>query len=613
MGGQFFVVLQTPIMDNKKTRIAAYIRVSRTKQEFFRQISDLKAEAKRRGFIIQDDDIYAEKITGFSKGNERHEFNRMMERIRSGEKKYSMVYCTEISRIARRPKWGRQILEELTDHKVSLFFPTIGTPSLDETGKPNKMFNIIFGILLEFAETEIDTLVQRSQSGRAERARQGGGFAGVYLPYGLKKNDDRILIIDEEEQEVVREIYDYCLKGLGTLSIANILNQRGIPTRFQKAMQGKNIKYKTGKKLVDSMEWTNATVHGILKNPIYCGKRLHKGEVVDSPVIIEEDKWLKVQDVLKDRNNVKSKDTVYLYLLKGKIKCSKCGRNYFAKYRPGKEDFYMCSTNKMKRLCPNCGISIQAGESSVWNVVSQSSDFYKHLSNTSANQHIKDEIEALKLKLSMEQANLQSKEGEMERTLKLFQKGLISENRLEDESIKIERQINTVHQQIDKVKKTLKTRVEALENLTSRNSLFKKIREIGTDRYKIKEVLDVVLEKVIVTAVNTQINNNDYLVSIYLKDIPTPQHIVLKTKPRNIHADLFINPTLQESIGNKSFKYFRNDIDGLVTYEQDILQTKDVKSLVDEMLNKTSKWTSETVPYPLTFDAVKVNTTKKVV
>ncbi|GAK99682.1 hypothetical protein JCM19314_3727 [Nonlabens ulvanivorans] len=58
------------------------------------------------------------------------------------------------------------------------------------------------------------------------------------MAYGYTKDENKYVIIDEEEAEVVREMYKMCLEGKGTRAIATILNERGVKTRYQKMPEG---------------------------------------------------------------------------------------------------------------------------------------------------------------------------------------------------------------------------------------------------------------------------------------------------------------------------------------------------------------------------------------
>ena len=62
-------------------------------------------------------------------------------------------------------------------------------------------------------------------------AREGKVWSTVAYGY---KSDNGYLAIDETEAEIVKEIYALSLSGMGTRTIANKLNERGVPTRKNK-------------------------------------------------------------------------------------------------------------------------------------------------------------------------------------------------------------------------------------------------------------------------------------------------------------------------------------------------------------------------------------------
>jgi uncharacterized phage protein (TIGR01671 family) len=106
----------------------------------------------------------------------------------------------------------------------------------------------------------------------------------------------------------------------------------------------------------------------MIKNTIYKGKRSYSGEFYNCPLIIEPNQWQKVNDNLENNRNNSGKKVEHKYLLKGLLKCCKCGRNYYGHSRiNGKDNTYICSSRRHKdMICNNKGIFIPFIEGLVW-------------------------------------------------------------------------------------------------------------------------------------------------------------------------------------------------------------------------------------------------------
>lgn len=204
-------------------------------------------------------------------------------------------------------------------------------------------------------------------NGRREKARQGKWNGGP-APYGYILKDDTLLI-DEQEAEIVRTIFDkFVNTNMGYTGIAKYLNLQGIK--------------KTPRKKTDIEEFSAHFIKILLDNPVYCGKIAYgrrtrekvKGTKADYKVvnkqdyclvdglhegIIDEELWYKAHDK-REATGVKSvskygKDRAHL--LTGIIKCPKCGSGMYAnRVCWTKKDgtykevmYYACSRNKQER------------------------------------------------------------------------------------------------------------------------------------------------------------------------------------------------------------------------------------------------------------------------
>lgn len=388
----------------KKAAIYSRVSTSTGQQSTSRQVNELMSYAKNLDFTIHYEDVYEEFQSGYSKKKDREQLNKLLNSIRSGENKYEAIFISEISRISRDPKIGREIVEELTEMNIPVYVKNPQLVSIENDGKRSGMFNIIFQILLEFANTEAEYLKIRIKSGLLDKIKSGGAGSGVMHPYGYTSIEKKLVIL-EEEAEVIKKIFQLCIDGNGTKKIANRLNELNIPTKTNKLFD-KELKQKNGRPPIHSkdIKWKDGTVYGILANPIYKGQRkfirhddnenLETMKVGDKiynlfncPSIVSNETWELAQETFKKNIISSIRNQKFFYILKGILICGECGGTYYGKMRSDLSDkYYMCSSRRSKsRPCNNPGISIELVESAVWTFLQFNSDIDKLLLDINQN------------------------------------------------------------------------------------------------------------------------------------------------------------------------------------------------------------------------------------
>lgn len=146
-----------------------FTRVSKRTQEYQRQISDLTAIAQKQGWEIVS--IIAEKITGVKDNKERDGIEELIKLCES--QPIQKVLITEVSRLGRRPSQTHQMLEYLTQKRISIFISQYNIETLLPNGKLNPAASMIFAITADMARQERENLSERIKSGMEEAKRQG--------------------------------------------------------------------------------------------------------------------------------------------------------------------------------------------------------------------------------------------------------------------------------------------------------------------------------------------------------------------------------------------------------------------------------------------------------
>ena len=321
-----------------KIKVYLYTRVSTAIQVDGYSLDAQKA--KMKAFCEYNDyEIAGEYedagISGKSIEN-RIEFGRMMDDIKSGKDNVSYVLVFKLSRFGRNAADTLSSLQTMQDYDVNLICVEDGIDSSKDAGK------LMISVLSAVAEIERENIRVQTMEGRMQKAREGkwnGGFA----PYGYKLVDGA-LVINEEEAVAIRTIFDLNVNhGMGASGIARYLDNHGIS----------KMPRQNGK----SPLFNAALIKRIIKNPVYCGKiaygrrRMEKVHgtrneyhlvnhddyiLVDGKheALVTDEVWEQAQ-IIREGNAEKYKrhnrvEDETIHLLSGIVKCPICGAGMYA-------------------------------------------------------------------------------------------------------------------------------------------------------------------------------------------------------------------------------------------------------------------------------------------
>jgi len=268
----------------------------------------------------------------------------MMKDLEKG--KFQIILAWRVDRISRNNKDVLTLIEnELRPRNCKLL---ISIGDIDSSTDNGFMMISLLGTL---AQHERASIISRVKLGMNKRASEGRWNGGRIYGYDCV---DKKLIINETESEVIRDIFQMRLEGMGYKAIAHRLNERGITTKTEKLFSIFSIKT-------------------ILTNPTYIGQnrwsyhqdwnaRRRKGKN-EQPIIVEGqheaiiniELWEKVQAVqLASKNSVSTnKNFNGEFLLSGLLRCPKCGSGTVMskskKYDgSGYHHYYMCQAYHSK-------------------------------------------------------------------------------------------------------------------------------------------------------------------------------------------------------------------------------------------------------------------------
>jgi DNA invertase Pin-like site-specific DNA recombinase len=185
-------------------KVVLFCRVSSTndRQSYDRQINDLKQLAELSGFEIAG--IFAEKVSGAKKNNERKELMKMIEFVNSHN--IDKVMVTELSRLGRDTMQVLQTLEILNQHKISMFIQNYNIETLTPEGEINPISQFLCTLLAEIARMERSNTYSRLKSGYQNFRSQNGQ---VGRKPGYRKSEESLKAEYAEEIKMLKKGYSY--------------------------------------------------------------------------------------------------------------------------------------------------------------------------------------------------------------------------------------------------------------------------------------------------------------------------------------------------------------------------------------------------------------------
>ncbi|WP_353283963.1 recombinase family protein [Wolbachia endosymbiont (group A) of Lypha dubia] len=275
---------------------------------------------------------------GFSGSNlNRPAIKELFEDVKAGEVDCVVVYT--LDRLSRETKDSIEVTSFFRRHRVNF----VAVTQIFDNNTP--MGKFVQTVLSGAAQLEREMIVERVKNKIATSKEQGLWMGGT-LPLGYDVKDKE-LIINEKEAKTVKHIFARYVELKSMAELARELNREGYRTKAKS-----NI-------------FKKATVRRIITNPIYMGKIRHYDKQYEGKheAIIEEEKWQKAQELIRNQPYKKAKYEEAL--LRGIIKCKSCEVNMtltYSKKENKRYRYYICNNHLSGRRCPSMSRSIVAGE-----------------------------------------------------------------------------------------------------------------------------------------------------------------------------------------------------------------------------------------------------------
>lgn len=309
----------------RKLRVAAYARVSSSKDAMLHSLSAQVSYYNK--YISSHDDwefvgIYADEGISGTK-EDRDEFQRMINDCRAG--KIDLILTKAISRFARNTMTMLEIVRELKDLNVDVFFEEQNLHSISSDGE------MVLTLLASVAQEEARS-VSENQKWRIRKDFEKGLIWGGNSAYGYRIINKKMVIIPEEAK-LVKRIFQLYIGGLGFQKISKLLNDEGIP-----AMRAKRWNKQSLQQIIANINYTGDLLLQKTYNENYLTKKtkINRGELDqffvenDHEAIITRDEYYAALEIRRKRVEYFKLDNfkVHTYPLTGFVRCGNCGKNY---------------------------------------------------------------------------------------------------------------------------------------------------------------------------------------------------------------------------------------------------------------------------------------------
>ena len=303
---------------------AIYCRVSTEDQaregySLGEQLEKLKDLCKFRNYKVYG--VYEDAGISAKDMDHRPEFKKMLEDVKN--KKVNVIVSYKLDRLTRSVRDLETLISELEKYDCSL------ECAMDDINTSTANGRFFVRMLTVLSQLEIERVSERTKFGLVGAIKDG--HIPVRKTLGFMR-DNKKLIINPNESDIVLRIFDLYLKGNSYQRIANIFNKENVLNK----------------------KWYDTTILKILSNPLYKGDYISGGRT-GTPVlyegvvepIVSKKMWEECQ--VQTRKNTRNYTRRNDYIFFQKIMCSKCHRIMACKAPGGSKKkyiYYKCDSCK---------------------------------------------------------------------------------------------------------------------------------------------------------------------------------------------------------------------------------------------------------------------------
>ena len=197
-----------------------------------------------------------------------------------------VIVVYKVDRLTRSLADFAKIVERLDAKQASFVSVTQAFNTTTSMGR------LTLNVLLSFAQFEREVTGERIRD-KIAASKKKGMWMGGPVPLGYEVVDRKLVAVPEEAERV-RKIMRCYLEIRSVPALIGALHREGIVTKVQNRTSGP---HKGG------IPFRRGSLFHLLKNPIYRGKIVHKGQVYEGEheAIVDEELWDAVQAQLNEK------------------------------------------------------------------------------------------------------------------------------------------------------------------------------------------------------------------------------------------------------------------------------------------------------------------------
>ena len=345
------------------------------------QIKETHDCIKNNGWIMVDQ--YIDEGKSGTSTKKRGEYKRLFNDLSTNN--FDIVVVKSQDRLMRNTKdWYIFIDALVTNNKKLYIYLENRFYTPDDA--------LITGIRAILSEEFSRDLSKKLNNRHKGRQQSGSNVVLTSSTWGYDKVN-KTVVINEKEAEVVRNIFNLCIQGYGSRSIAKELANQGVTSR-------------TGK------QFAEVTVRHIIRNPLFMGTVVMNKTHYDFdskktiknppeewiyhenivPAIVSKATWDQANAIMDKRSTIVKSDkfaerrqglNIGKYDLSSKIICGMCSSTYWRRYR---------NTKKGQVVDWSCSEYVKSGRKFKRRDDTRGNNLKKIMNNRGCdNRHIKDE------------------------------------------------------------------------------------------------------------------------------------------------------------------------------------------------------------------------------
>jgi DNA invertase Pin-like site-specific DNA recombinase len=352
-------------METYETRPKAYsyLRFSRPEQglgdSLRRQLDGARKYADEHGLDL-DESLRDEGISAFRSKNrdDKSALGSFLRKVKNGDvPKGSYLLVENLDRLSR-DQVTKALLLFLDILDSGIIIVSLGDKrvySWDSVSESESELLIsISAMTRAHGESELKSVrVSEAWERKRSEAERTGKAMTKICPGWIEKRGDHYVLIEERAQ-IVRRIFEMCIDGMGTRTIAKTLNSESVEPWGRGKKKGRI--------------WYDSYIKKILDNPATYGEFSPRGRLAGGsdataspplrnyfPAAIDTKTFKKARAMLEARANSSVRSTAgkHRNVLSGLLKCEACGggMHYIDKGKKGGRPYLQCGNSLLKGGC----------------------------------------------------------------------------------------------------------------------------------------------------------------------------------------------------------------------------------------------------------------------